>query len=924
MPGAPSPSPTAASWCSAVAADVTRRRADRRATYRVQMHAGFTFDDAAAVADYLADLGISHLYLSPVLQAAPGSTHGYDVVDPTRVNGELGGDEGHRRLQAALGAAGLGQLLDVVPNHMAIGGRDNTWWWDVLENGPASVYASYFDVDWDPPESKLRNVVLLPILGEHYGRELEAGHLSVEREDGSFVLRYFDHAAPITPRSLDDLLVAAAGRLEGRDAGSDGQELESLASAFAKLPHATLTDPDSVRERHRDKEILRGRLAALIEAQPAVGEAIDAELAALNADPDRLDELLERQNFRLAWWRTAGEELDYRRFFDINDLAGIRVEDPEVFADSHRLILSWLRDGVIDGVRIDHVDGLRDPAGYLDRLNAAAPGSWIVVEKILEGDEVLPRSWPVAGTTGYDWLTICGSVLTDPEGEQALRAAYRDFSGVTERFEEVVHQAKVEILDGPLAADLSRLAARFTKICENNRRYRDYTRRDLRDALAAVLLAYPVYRTYVRAGRPASPDDVEVVENAVRSAAVRHPEIDDELLGFLRDVLLLRVTGPDERELALRFQQVSGPVMAKAVEDTAFYRWVPATWRNEVGGDPGRPPISAEAFHAWCATMQRDHPEALLALSTHDTKRSEDVRARLSVLAELPDLWTAAVERWHKASTSERQTPPPDRSTEWLLYQTVVGAWPIDVERLQAYMAKATREAKLHTSWTDPDEYYDGALAAFAAELLEDPAYVADVEQVVDRLRRPGWTVALAQKLLTMTAPGVPDLYQGSECWDLSLVDPDNRRPVDYERRRHLLRQALSTSAADLWAAEDGDGATKVAVVRAALEVRGQHPAAFGPEGSYEPVVAEGRGAEHLLGFIRGGKVLTAVTRTPEVLERDGGWGATTVTLPAGEWVDTLSGRRHHGTVPVAELLGAMPVALLVRTEPDDEEKDEQ
>ncbi|HET9690587.1 MAG TPA: malto-oligosyltrehalose synthase [Acidimicrobiales bacterium] len=899
-------------------------RSPRRATYRVQMHAGFTFDDAAAIADYLADLGVSHLYLSPVLQAAPGSTHGYDVVDPTRVNGELGGDEAHARLQGALGRAGLGQLLDVVPNHMAITGRDNTWWWDVLENGPASVYASYFDVDWDPPESKLRNVVTMPILGDHYGRVLEAGDLAVSREEGNLLLRYFDHALPLSPRTYDELLDGAAARLDGAssdprtdEAGDPRLELESLAAAFAKLPHAERTDADSVRERHRDKEVLKGRLAALLAGHPSVAAAVDAEIAGLNGDVDRLDGLLERQNFRLAWWRTAGEELDYRRFFDINDLAGIRVEDPQVFEDSHRLVLAWLHDGVIDGVRIDHVDGLRDPAAYLDRLAAAAPGAWVLVEKILEGDEELPADWATDGTTGYDWMTLLGSVLTDPDGDAAVRDAYQAFSGVGERFEEVVHQAKVEMLDGSLAADLTRLASWFSLVCEHHRRYRDYTRRDLRDALAAVLAAMPVYRTYARLGHTASAEDVRIVDAAVLTAGIRHPDIDDELLAFLRDLLLLRVEGEEEAEVAMRFQQLSGPVMAKAVEDTAFYRWVPTTWRNEVGGDPGRAPVGLDHFHARCQRNQQAHPAALLATSTHDTKRSEDVRARLSVLAEDPTGWAARAARWRDHNAAHRDAPPPDRSTEWLLYQTVVGAWPIDAERLKAYMAKATHEAKQHTSWTDPDRFYDDALAGFIDEMLADDELVADIAGYVATLQRPGWVVGLTQKLVTLTAPGVPDLYQGSECWDLSLVDPDNRRPVDYDAHRRLLDGVRDRSAAEVWAAESGDGAAKLAVVRAALAVRAEQPEAFGDgeAGRYEPLRADGPAADHLLGFVRGGRVATLATRTPVCLERDGGWGDTVVPLPPGRWVDRLSGRTFEGATRCAEVLAALPVALLVREE---------
>ena len=928
------------------AGPIRRARVEPRATYRVQLHAGFTFDDAASVAGYLSCLGISHLYLSPVLAATPGSTHGYDVVDPTTISAELGGAEGHERLQAALGEAGIGQLVDIVPNHMAVSGRDNRWWWDVLENGPASQYATYFDVDWDPPESKLRNVVLLPILGDHYGRELEAGQLRLEREGGAFVVRYYDDAAPISPRTLGDLLFAAATRLpeptvngpvladptppvEAESAestgtlrevlGADREALESIANAFGRLPSSVDIDAASLRERQRDKEILRIRLAELLAASPELAAAIDAEVAALNADPDRLDALLDRQNFRLAWWKTAGEELDYRRFFDINDLAGLRVEDPEVFYASHGLLLHWLHHGVIDGVRIDHVDGLLDPEAYLGRLVEDAPDAWVLVEKILEAGERLPETWPVAGTTGYDWLNLVAGAFDDPDGCEELLASYREWTGVTERYEEIVLRAKHEILAGPLAADLRRLAGTFASICESHRRYRDYTRRDLTDTLAEVLASFGVYRTYSRADRPACPADVAHVEAAVLAASIRRPDLDNELLGFLRDILLLRVPGEAETELALRFQQVSGPVMAKAVEDTTFYRYLPLTWRNEVGGDPGRRVPGLETFSAALVASQLEHPRALLATSTHDTKRSEDVRARLAVLAEMPAEWAAAVERWRVANVSRGTAASPDRNTEWLLYQTLVGAWPISTERIAAYMEKATREAKVYTSWTQPDEYYDVQLRRFVEQMLSDAALVSDLEDFVARLRRPGWAVSLGQKLLTLTAPGVPDLYQGSELWDLSLVDPDNRRPVDYEVRRRLVERLAGRTAASLWSEESGDGATKLAVVRAALALRSEHPEWYGPgeDGRVEVLPADGVAAEHLVGFLRGGRAATLVTRLPVRLERAGGWRSTTLTLPPGRWVDRLSGATWSGKPFVADILRSLPVALLVLEDAD-------
>jgi (1->4)-alpha-D-glucan 1-alpha-D-glucosylmutase len=905
------------------------------ATYRVQLHAGFGFEDAAAIAGYLAELGVSHLYASPYLQAAPGSTHGYDVVDPTRLNRELGGREGHEHLCSSLEAAGLGQVLDVVPNHMAITGRDNAWWWDVLENGPSSIYATYFDVDWDPPESKLRNTVLLPILDDHYGRVIEAGQLCLSRESGSFVVGYHKHSAPLAPRSLVSLLEGASRRLPEYDSDPEDHapdpdqpdpdqpvsaraQLESIATAFGRLPHSWATDRESVRERHRDKEILRGRLAELCVAGPGVAEAIDAEVSAVNADPDALDTLLERQNFRLAWWRTAVQELDYRRFFDISTLVGFRVEDDQVFADSHRLILEFLSEGVLDGIRIDHIDGLRDPAHYLARLAEAAPRAWIVVEKILQRGETLPATWPVAGTTGYDWLNLVGGLVVDPAGERPLVDSYAEFTGEPVDFDEIVYLAKREVMVDSLAADVSRLAALSVGICERHRRYRDYTRRDLAGAVTEILASFAVYRTYAAIGATVDEADAAHITAAVAAAKARRPELDGDLIDFLQDLLLLRDPGEREQEFALRFQQISGPVMAKGVEDCTFYRYLPLVSLNEVGGDPSRFGTETEQFHAACIAAHRDRPMAMLASSTHDTKRGEDVRARIALLSEVPAEWSAAVNRWSAANERHRRNGWPDRNTEWLLYQTLLGAWPIDAGRASAYMEKATREAKVHTSWIDPVPAYDDAVRDFVTAILADQAFLAGLETWVARLTRPGWVNALVNKLVTLTAPGVPDLYRGTELWDLSLVDPDNRRPVDFTVRRRLLAglaEGAGAGAAAVWAAEDGAGAAKLLVVTRALRLRKSHPEWFGPGpgGRYRPVRAEGTAAGHVVAFERGGGALTIVPRLVVGLERRGGWGDTTIELSSGTWRNELDREQGalQGTVALADLLGGFPVALL-------------
>jgi len=900
-------------------------------TYRAQLHSRFGFDDVGAVAPYLADLGVSHLYASPYLQAAPGSSHGYDVVDHSRVNGELGGAAAHRRMCDALGAAGLGQILDIVPNHMAIGGRENAWWWDVLENGPSSLYAAYFDVDWDPPEAKLRHKVLLAVLGDHYGRVLEAGELALAREGGSFVVRYHEHVAPIAPPTMDGVLAAAAERCASA-------ELESLATALGRLPASTLTDRDSVRERHRDKEVLADRLAALCDDVEAVAEAVDAMVAETNADPDHLDAVLERQNYRLAYWRTAGRELDYRRFFDITTLIGLRVEDPQVFEDTHRLVLGWVADGTLDGLRVDHPDGLRDPEGYLARLAEATGGAWVVVEKILEPGEELPSTWPVAGTTGYDFLNRVGGLFVDPDGHKPLLELFAGLTGQSTDWASVVLEKKHQVLRQVLAADLNALTAAFVRVCERHRRFRDYTRHELHEVLREVAAAFPVYRAYVRPADGAVSDtDVAHVEQAVTVAAERRPDLDGDLWGFMTDLLLLRARGDDrspgfgrpsgsgpeadpETELVARFQQLTGPVMAKGVEDTAFYSYLPLVSLNEVGGDPSRFGVAPAAFHRACAISQGRYPTGMVATATHDTKRGEDTRARLHLLSEIPGEWADAVHAWRAHNDRHRAGPDrPDATMEYLFYQTLVGAWPLPVERAVAYMEKASREAKIHTSWTEPDDDYDAALLAFVEAVLADGWFAAQLEAFVAPLVGPGRVTSVAQKLVAMTAPGVPDVYQGTELWDHSLVDPDNRRPVDYGARRRLLAELDSgaLSPESVWARAD-EGLPKLAVCAGALRLRRRRPELFGPDGGYEEAAVSGPAADHAVAFSRGGSAMTVVPRLVLGLERSGGWRATTVDLgPGGPWRNLFTGDElpGGGRIPVADLLARFPVALLERVD---------
>ncbi|MAT04000.1 MAG: malto-oligosyltrehalose synthase [Acidimicrobiaceae bacterium] len=868
---------------------------DGAATYRVQLHPGFGFDDAATIVDYLADLGVSHLYCSPYLQAAPGSTHGYDVADPQRLNVELGGFGSYDGLTDSLREHGLGQVLDIVPNHM-VTDATNPWWWDVLANGAASRFADVFDIDWNEREDGTADTVLVPVLGDHYGRVLEAGELSVERTGAHFTVRYFDHRFPVAPRTLDEVLELAAPR-----ASSD--ELAAIATGFATLPLPTMNDAAATRMRHDAIESLTARLARLIDDQPACGVAIDDELGALVADVDRLDAFLARQNYRLASWRTASDELDYRRFFNIDSLIGVRVEDPDVFATTHELILRLVRDGVVDGLRIDHVDGLRDPAAYLERLVTATDGAYVVVEKILEGDEVLPP-WPVAGTSGYDFLVRTNELFVDARNEAAMTACYESFIGESTDFERIVRDAKHQIMGDELVAEVERATALLSRICDHHRRHRDHTRRELRDALREFVAAFPVYRTYVAPERPTSDTDRRHIEIAGAETRRARPDIDGELVDFLGR--LAAGDEPDGLEFAMRLQQLTAPVMAKGIEDTAFYRYHRLVSLNEVGGDPTRFGGGVEAFHAAMAIAAADWPSAMLTLSTHDTKRSADVRARLNVLSEVPVAWADTVVRLAELATPHRTVD--DLNTEYLLYQTLVGAWPLDAERAVAFIEKATREAKVHTSWIDPDAEYDAAIATFTRAVLADGRIRAEIERFLrdERIVERGRRNSLAQTALLLTCPGVPDTYQGSELWDLSLVDPDNRRPVDFELRRRVAAETAASSPGDvLRRADRGD--PKLWMTRRLLRHRRGRPGSFsGTE--YQPVDVRGERSDDVVAFARRDLAV--------VVPRLGGddWNDTAVELGDGPWNDVLTGRRHEGgDALVTDLLGDFPVAVIAR-----------
>jgi (1->4)-alpha-D-glucan 1-alpha-D-glucosylmutase len=883
-------------------------------TYRLQLHKGFTFDDAAGIADYLRELGISHVYSSPYLQAAPGSMHGYDVVDHQRVNAELGGAEAHQRFCKRLGEAGLGQVLDIVPNHMSLG-KENRFWCDVLENGVSSRYASFFDIDWQPYEERLRNKVLVPVLADQYGKVLKAGGICVVRHGTSFQVECAGQNLPVAPQSLPAILGRAA-----ETAKSD--TLNFLAASFGRLPAPEYADRKTILARHRDQQVLKGLLARLCLEEPAIGDALDNAVAELNENKDALDDFLNQQNYRLAYWKTADQQLGYRRFFDVNTLIGLRVEREHVFEETHALVLDWLRRGVLDGVRIDHPDGLRDPAQYLQRLRQQAPDAWIVAEKILEPGEFLRESWPIEGTSGYDFLNVALGVLVSPDGMKRLNDIYEDFTGEPGLFPAISHDKKINVTQEALGSDVNRLTTLLVDICEANRDQRDYTRAEMRRAIREVAACFGVYRTYVDSGRAEVTDEDRLhIRNAIECAKQNRQDIDGGLFDFLTAILTGEVKGKTETEFLMRFQQFTPPVMAKGVEDTAFYCYNRLVAMSEVGGDPGSDGVSVEDFHTYNTKMQATHPHTMITLSTHDTKRSDDVRARLAVLSEIPEEFSDAIHRWSRRNNDLRVDlrlgEYPDRNTEYLLYQTLIGAWPIGVDRAKEYMLKATREAKQKTSWTANNADFEDALNKFIEAILTHSDFVTDLEQFVVQIDGAGQTNSLAQTLMKHTSPGVPDLYQGSELWDFSLVDPDNRRPVDYRHRAKMLHEIKRMPAPEA-AAEAlrraGDGLPKLWTIYQALCLRRERPEAFGAEASYQPLTVSGAKSAHAMAYLRGGDVATVVPRLTKLLR--GAWEGTAIQLPQGRWMNRLTGASlQGGRNAVGDILRDFPVALMVRDE---------
>jgi (1->4)-alpha-D-glucan 1-alpha-D-glucosylmutase len=992
--------------------EVAARRHLPESTYRLQLHAGFTFRDALRIVPYLHELGITHCYASPYLKARPGSQHGYDIIDHRVLNPEIGTEEDYNAWVEALHAHGLGQVLDTVPNHMGIVGNENPWWNDVLENGADSPYSTFFDISWySSPRPELHGKVLLPMLGEPYGKVLESQQVRLEYDHGAFAVRYFEHRWPVAPPSYRLVLGHRLEELRQRlDAGSP--ELSEYESILTAVKHLPLMAPTRFSERQREQEVVKRRLAALTQESAAVRAFVDENVTLFNGtagDPrsfDLLDQLLNDQHYRLCYWRVASDEINYRRFFDINELAALSMEREEVFEATHQLILRLLGEGKISGLRIDHPDGLYDPRQYLFRLQehhllgqardlfearpefrdrdwaevegplrerirqglrqwpAGEPWPlYVVVEKILAFNEPLRPDWPTYGTSGYEFLNWLNGIFVASDNTESFTRVYQEWVQDRTPLPEVVYRSKELILRTALSSELFTLAHQLDRLAQKDRWSRDFTLHSLRQALREVTACFPVYRSYISA-EGVSDLDRQHVRQAVKRARARNATLSPSYFDFISDMLLQKyreTAGAEDRAEELRFagkfQQVTAPVMAKGLEDTAFYVYNRLLSLNEVGGDPGRFGLPRADLHEFFGRRQQHGPWALSTTSTHDTKRSEDVRARLNVLSEMPGQWHECLARWGELNKEHHvlvdEEAAPDANEEYFLYQTLVGSWPLEpyteeeyaafVRRVQDCLRKALQEAKVHTSWINPDPDYDAAVRQFIGRILDPAAnatFVDEFRAFHRKVSHFGLLNSLAQTLVKLTAPGVPDVYQGTEVWDFSLVDPDNRRPVDYEHRGRLLRQLhertagqtdLRAFAGELLAAKE-DGRIKLFLTERALRCRRDRPGLF-TSGDYLPVEIAGMRRDNVFAFARRVGDVWAVVVISRLLART---GLSAPDLPLGPefWQDThlvspgippgvrlrnvLTGADHvldpkeQGTLLLGDLLAHLPVALLV------------
>ena len=861
------------------------------ASYRLQLHAGFPLEAAQRVLPYLSALGISHVYLSPLLQAVPGSQHGYDVTDPSKISEDLGGEGAWSSFVECARFHELGVLLDIVPNHMSASAF-NPWWDHVLAHGPFSDYAQLFDIR-PAPRRPFR--VHLSALARPFGQAVEAGELTIEIRQGRPRVNHFDNSWPLGPPSWGLLLTAAHPLTPA--GGRCFSELERL--------HAIEQPTEEDRQAY-------ARYAAQAEEFLRVaqrGGALDDAAARVNADKALLNAVLQAQFFVLHGWKLAGELGNYRRFFDIGSLAGIRTEAAAVFEATHARFETMIAQGEIDGLRVDHPDGLREPLEYFKRLRTLLPQGRIYVEKILENDERLKEDWPIDGTVGYEFLAKVNRLWMDDQRTDLLTATYSDFTGHTVNFAKLVREKKRAIVESTFYADLERLVESALAIARSDWRTRDLSPKHLRESLTRLTVALPIYRTY-RTLNSLHDDDKRILNEAVHSARIGSADLDSAALDFLASLLTKLRLNAAEANFVAEWQQLTPAVMAKGVEDTTFYCFDRLVSCNEVGSQASLVGISAGKFHEFCHTLSDRWPNNLLATSTHDNKRSEDVRTRISILSEIPERWTETLHLWSQMNAHAWQNHSPDRHAEYLLYQTLIGAWPIDRERCWQYMLKACREAKINTSWHEPNQPYEESLHRFVDGVFDSPEFISSLGRFVEPLIRPGRVNSLAQTLIKMVAPGVPDFYQGTELWDLSLVDPDNRRPVNFAARAAMVERAASLAASDL--AEEWDsGLPKLWMTARVLALRRLRPADFSDQSKYQPLVALGAHLSRLFAFRRGENLIAIVPRF--TMSLDGQWADTRLPLPGGVWRHLFSDEVLQREATPAALFDAFPVALLTR-----------
>jgi (1->4)-alpha-D-glucan 1-alpha-D-glucosylmutase len=981
-------------------------------TYRLQLNRLFTFRDATRIIAYLNDLGITDIYASPYFEAKPGSMHGYDIVDHTRLNNEIGTEDDYHAMISELKHYGMGQVLDIVPNHMCVDSSENRWWMDVLENGPSSPYARYFDIDWSPVKKELKNKVLIPVLGDQYGNVLEGQQLKLSLEEGAFYLYYYEHKFPLRPQTYVNIMEYRLQDLQSRLSAEnpDMAEYLSIMTALGHLPLYTETDSAKIEERYREKEVVKRRFAALMNGSSEIREHVEENMRLFNGTKgeaksfDLLDSLMNQQIYRLSHWRVATEEINFRRFFDINGLGAIRMEHPDVFKATHRLIFRLIREGSVTGLRIDHPDGLYNPAEYFHRLQrgcfvqqllastSAVPDEqiaadhveqdcmqqydeavmtdsgykpfYIVGEKILTKSERMPEDWPIFSTTGYVFLNSVNGIFVDSGSVKGFDRIYEKFTRTKMNIAEVIYEKKKVVMQVAMASEVNTLGHYLNDLSERNRHTRDFTLNSLRSTITEVIACFPVYRTYTNTWI-VTDHDRQVIELAVSKAKRKNPAISESVFDFLKDVLLLRfpreLSDEDKAawlDFSMRFQQITGPIMAKGVEDTAFYVYNRLVSLNEVGGMPERFGTPLETFHGQNIERSKSWPHALITTATHDTKRGEDTRQRINVLSEIPREWEEHVKTWARMNKKNKTVidgnEAPDRNDEYLLYQSLIGSWPVEsmgerdhdsfVQRIRDYMLKASREAKVQTSWINPNRTYENAILVFIDAVMRsspESRFLNDFLPFQKMVSHYGMFNSLSQALLKICSPGVPDFYQGTELWDFSLVDPDNRRPVDHEKRINILaglrRESEKKTGVDLaWELSlfKEDGRIKLHLISTALNYRRANRILF-EQGEYLPLEAEGVKAEHVCAFARKTVDAYMVTVVPRFLTRviSGGgsvpfgkavWEDTLLSLPMVEpgiqfrnvFTDEIvnaGSQSEKAALLLADVFACFPVAMLER-----------